>query len=76
MELAQIAHPKFREELIEVAKKRHYIFPDQLPPSTDDLIFIEAYKRSFSLRNCNALELLPLLPSHEFAYLIFFSSLH
>ena len=35
MELAQIAHPKFREELIEVAKKRHYIFPDQLPPSTD-----------------------------------------
>jgi acyl-CoA hydrolase len=26
MELAQIAHPKFREELIEVAKTRHYIF--------------------------------------------------
>ena len=26
MELAQIAHPKFREELIEVARKRHYIF--------------------------------------------------
>ena len=32
MELTQIAHPKFREELIEVAKKKHYIFGDQLPP--------------------------------------------
>jgi acyl-CoA hydrolase/GNAT superfamily N-acetyltransferase len=75
MELAQIAHPKFREELIEVAKKRHYIFPDQLPPSTDDLIFIEAYKRSFTLRNGKALELRPLLPSDEFAYRNFFYSL-
>ena len=35
MELAQIAHPKFREELIEVARNRHYIFKDQLPPTTD-----------------------------------------
>ena len=32
MELAQIAHPKFREELIGLAKTRHYIFADQLPP--------------------------------------------
>jgi acyl-CoA hydrolase/GNAT superfamily N-acetyltransferase len=75
MELAQIAHPKFREELIEVAKKRHYIFPDQLPPSTDDLIFIEAYKRSVTLKNGKGLELRPLLPSDEFAYRNFFYSL-
>ena len=48
MELAQIAHPKFREELIDVAKSRHYIFADQLPPSQDDLIFIEGYKNSMT----------------------------
>jgi acyl-CoA hydrolase/GNAT superfamily N-acetyltransferase len=75
MELAQIAHPKFREELIEVARKRHYIFADQLPPSTDDLIFIESYKNSCVIENGKTVEFRPLLPSDEFAYRNFFYSL-
>jgi GNAT superfamily N-acetyltransferase len=75
MELAQIAHPKFREELIEVARKRHYIFKDQLPPSTDDLIFIEGYKSSLTLKGGKTVEFRPLLPSDEFAYRNFFYSL-
>jgi GNAT superfamily N-acetyltransferase len=75
MELAQIAHPKFREELIEVARKRHYIFSDQLPPSTDDLIFIEGYKSFCSLKSGKTVEFRPLLPSDEFAYRNFFYSL-
>jgi acyl-CoA hydrolase/RimJ/RimL family protein N-acetyltransferase len=76
MELAQIAHPKFREDLIEVARKRHYIFGDQLPPSTDDLIFIEGYKSALELENGKTVEFRPLLPSDEFAYRNFFYSLH
>lgn len=75
MELAQIAHPKFREDLIEVAKKRHYIFADQLPPSQDDLIFIEGYKSRQKLKNGKTIEYRPLLPSDEFAYRNFFYSL-
>ncbi len=75
MELAQIAHPKFREELIEVAKTKRYIFADQLPPSQDDLIFIEGYKNRKTLRNGRAIEFRPLLPSDEFAYRNFFYSL-
>ena len=75
MELAQIAHPKFREELIEVAKKRHYIFSDQLPPSTEDLLFLEGYKYTLKLENGKILEFRPLLPSDEFAYRNFFYSL-
>jgi GNAT superfamily N-acetyltransferase len=75
MELAQIAHPKFRDELIEVARKRHYIFSDQLPPSTDDLIFIEGYKSSCTLKSGKMVEFRPLLPSDEFAYRNFFYSL-
>jgi len=75
MELAQIAHPKFREELIEVAKTKHYIFSDQLPPSSDDLIFIESYKNRLTLRNGRTMEFRPLLPSDEFAYRNFFYSL-
>ena len=75
MELAQIAHPKFREELIDVAKTRHYIFADQLPPSQDDLIFIEGYKNRLTLNNGRTVEFRPLLPSDEFAYRNFFYSL-
>jgi acyl-CoA hydrolase/RimJ/RimL family protein N-acetyltransferase len=75
MELAQIAHPKFREELIEVAKKRHYIFSDQLPPSTEDLLFLEGYKTTLKLKNGKEVEFRPLLPSDEFAYRNFFYSL-
>jgi RimJ/RimL family protein N-acetyltransferase len=75
MELAQIAHPKFREELIEVAKKRHYIFADQMPPTTEDLLFLEGYKYTLKLKNGKIVEFRPLLPSDEFAYRNFFYSL-
>ncbi len=75
MELTQIAHPKFRDDLISVAKKRHYIFADQLPPASEDLHFLENYKSTFTLRNGKTLEIRPLLPSDEFAYRNFFYSL-
>ena len=75
MELAQIAHPKFREQLINVAKKHHYIFGDQLPPSTEDLLFLEGYKSTFKLKDGKTAEFRPLLPSDEIAYRNFFYSL-
>ena len=75
VELAQIAHPKFREELIDMAKKRHYIFSDQLTPTTEDLIFIEGYKSAMRLKNGRTIDFRPLLPSDEFAYRNFFYSL-
>jgi len=75
MELAQIAHPKFREELIEVAKKHHYIFADQLAPTQDDLLFLEGYKSSLKLSGGKSVEFRPLLPSDEFEYRNFFYSL-
>jgi acyl-CoA hydrolase/RimJ/RimL family protein N-acetyltransferase len=75
MEFAQIAHPKFREELIASAKKRHYIFRDQLAPVQDDLIFLEGYKARFTLSNGRSVEIRPLLSSDEFEYRNFFYSL-
>ncbi len=75
MELTQIAHPKYREELIEVAKKRHYIFKDQLPPVQDDLIFLEGYKTRQPIAEGKFVEIRPLLPSDEFEYRNFFYSL-
>jgi acyl-CoA hydrolase len=75
MELAQIAHPSFREDLINVAKKHHYIFADQLPPTRQDLLFLEDYKSTRRLRNGKTVEFRPLLPSDEFNYRNFFYSL-
>ncbi|MCP4721672.1 MAG: GNAT family N-acetyltransferase, partial [Desulfobacteraceae bacterium] len=75
MELAQIAHPKFRKELIRQAKKRHYIFPDQLPPTSQDLLFLDSYNYSMKLKNGKDVEFRPLLPSDEFESRHFFYSL-
>lgn len=75
IELCEIAHPDFREGLIEEAKKNRYIFPDQLPPLAEDLIFIEEYKSRINLKNGKNLSLRPLLPSDEIAYRNFFYSL-
>ena len=76
IELCQIAHPDFRESLIEEAKKNHYIFSDQLPPLAEDLIFIEEYKSRIKLKNGKNMSLRPLLPSDEIAYRNFFYSLN
>jgi len=75
IEMAQIAHPKFREELIEQAKERHYIFADQLPLVEDDLLFLEGYKESKELRDGQTVEFRPLLTSDEFDCRNFFYSL-
>ena len=75
MELAQIAHPKFREELIAAAKKHRYIFADQLPPSREDLLFLENYKSNLNVKSGKTIEFRPLLPSDEFSYRNFFYSL-
>ncbi len=76
MELTQIAHPKFREELISFAKKHHYIFPDQLPPSQDDLFFVEGYKTTKELRTGQTVELRPMFPTDEDKCRDFFYSLN
>jgi len=75
MELAQIAHPKFRDKLISEAKKRHYIFGDQLPPSNQDLMFLENYKAHIELKSGKTVEFRPLMPSDEFATRNFYYSL-
>ncbi len=75
MELAQIAHPRFRSELIEAAKKKHYIFADQLPPPDKDLIFLEKYKWQVNLEGGLSALIRPLYPSDEFEYRNFFYSL-
>jgi GNAT superfamily N-acetyltransferase len=74
-EMAQIAHPKFRAELIRSAKKNHYIFSGQIPPSGDDLIFLEDYKTNLRLANNKTIQFRPIMPSDEISSRNFFYSL-
>ncbi|MCG6929405.1 MAG: GNAT family N-acetyltransferase [Desulfofustis sp.] len=75
MELAQIAHPRFRSDLIAAAKKNHYIFADQLPPPDQDLIFLERYQWQVDLTGGQTVLIRPLYPSDEFEYRNFLYSL-
>ena len=75
VELPQIAHPKFRSDLIKTAKKHHLVFQDQLPPPSVDLLFIEKYKSRVKLKSGQSLSVRPLLPSDEIAYRNFFYKL-
>jgi len=75
VELAQIAHPKFREDIMEAAKERRYIFPTQLPPQPEDLLFLDGYKSTMVMKNGQAIEFRPLLVSDELASRNFFYSL-
>jgi len=75
IELAQVAHPRFRQQLIEEAKKRRYIFPDQLPPTSQDLLFLDAYHSTISLPMGKSISFRPLLPSDELESRNFFYSL-
>jgi GNAT superfamily N-acetyltransferase len=58
-----------------VARKRHYIFKDQMPPAQEDLLFLENYKTTLKLDNGKSIEFRPMLPSDEFMYRNFFYSL-
>ena len=75
VELAQIAHPKFREDIMEAAKERRYIFPTQLPPQPEDLLFLDGYKSTKVMKNGQSIEFRPLLASDELASRNFFYSL-
>lgn len=75
VELAQIAHPSFREQLVASAKDNGYIQLDQLPPPAIDLMFTEEYKSRFQLPGGRTVAFRPLLPSDEIAYRNFFYSL-
>jgi len=48
--LIGIAHPKFREYLLDEAKRLHYVYPDQMLPKTQDgivVLYPELYESDF-----------------------------
>lgn len=72
--LISIAHPSFRQELLDAAKARHYVLPSQLPmPASGRPFPVEAVSES-SLRDGRRLLFRPLRPDDERALRDFFHS--
>ena len=68
LEMINIAHPDFREELLEHAKKWKYVYSDQkLPISIDGRIAIypEKYETNLKLKNGKTIKIRPVKPTDE-----------
>jgi len=68
LEMINIAHPDFREELLDHAKKWKYVYSDQkLPISIDGRISIypEKYEASLTLKNGKIIKIRPVKTTDE-----------
>ena len=68
LEMINIAHPDFREELLEHAKKWKYVYSDQkLPVSIDGRISVypEKYETILQLKDEKAIKVRPVKPTDE-----------
>ncbi len=60
--LINVAHPKFREQLLQEAKIRKYTFVDQLPPLG---VYPKALEKKVTLRDGTEVLLRPIKPTDE-----------
>ncbi|MFX1276086.1 MAG: GNAT family N-acetyltransferase [Promethearchaeota archaeon] len=68
LQMINIAHPDFREELLEQVKKWNYVFSDQkLPKSIEGRISIypEKYETTFQLKNGKEIKIRPIQTTDE-----------
>ncbi|MFX0033272.1 MAG: GNAT family N-acetyltransferase [Promethearchaeota archaeon] len=68
LEMISIAHPDFREELLDHAKKWKYVYSDQkLPVSIDGRIAVypEKYETKLTLKNEKRIIIRPVKPTDE-----------
>ncbi|MFO7460484.1 MAG: GNAT family N-acetyltransferase [Desulfatiglandales bacterium] len=65
MALISIAHPRFRKELLEEAKKRAYIYPDQILLQTENHAYPEEEEDTVTLSNGTVVTIRPIKPTDE-----------
>ncbi len=63
--LINIAHPKFRQQLVQAAKQRGYVPPDQIELPWDKLRYPEELERLETLRDGSQVLLRPVKPTDE-----------
>ncbi|MBN1125222.1 MAG: GNAT family N-acetyltransferase [Sedimentisphaerales bacterium] len=67
LSLINIAHPKFRKELIQAAKAQRYIQPDQIELEWDKVHYPEELERYETLRDGTEIFFRPVKPTDEAA---------
>ncbi len=65
LSLINIAHPKFRNELIQAAKKQKYLYEDQIELPWDKLRYPEELERYETLRDGTQIFFRPVKPTDE-----------
>jgi acyl-CoA hydrolase/RimJ/RimL family protein N-acetyltransferase len=65
LSLINIAHPKFRNELIQTAKKHHYLPPDQIELAWDQVIYPAELEKRDTLRDGTEIFFRPIKPTDE-----------
>lgn len=72
--LINIAHPRFRDSLLEEAKRLNYVYPDQqLPPAGG--VYPESYRWSHETPDHQEVQFRPIKPTDEEKHRRFFYSL-
>ena len=67
LSLINIAHPKFRKELVQAAKARHYIHPDQIEMEWDKVRYPQELERYETLKDGTEILFRPVKPTDESA---------
>ena len=65
LDLINIAHPKFRKELIQAAKARNYIYQDQIELTWDQVDYPRELERHATLRDGAEIFFRPIKPTDE-----------
>ncbi|MBN1804273.1 MAG: GNAT family N-acetyltransferase [Sedimentisphaerales bacterium] len=65
LDLINIAHPKFRKELIQAAKAQNYIYEDQIELTWDQVAYPEELERYETLRDGTEIFFRPVKPTDE-----------
>lgn len=68
LQMIGIAHPKYRKQLLEEAKKMHFVYEDQMLPQTRDgvvVIYPDRYEWSYETKDCGTIFFRPVKPTDE-----------
>jgi acyl-CoA hydrolase/RimJ/RimL family protein N-acetyltransferase len=65
MDLINIAHPKFRKQLIQEAKARNYIYSDQIELDGEAAVYPEDLEKTDTLRDGTEIFFRPVKPTDE-----------
>lgn len=65
LSLISIAHPKFRKELLQLAKDRHYVYADQPESSLLEARYPEEFETTIEDREGKPLFIRPIRPTDE-----------